>query len=84
MSDMIKLRVDELAAQKGIPNANQLSVKAKALGLVIHTETASQLWNNRIEKIALKTINALCIVLDCKPGELFTGDAERAKKARKK
>jgi DNA-binding Xre family transcriptional regulator len=63
---MVTLKARELAESKGLLRPMDL---ARASGLsfsVVH-----KIWNGEQTRIDLTTINALCIALKVKPGQLF-------------
>ncbi len=80
---MVKLRIQEMAIKRGITTAYQLQ---KAMD--VHPGMAARLWKEETEMIALKTIDSLCEVLDCEPGDLIVrvkvSKAESKKKTVKK
>lgn len=63
---MIKFLVHQVAAQKDILKIGDLAEKAG-----LHRVTVSKLWNNKANQVDTKTLEALCIALDCQPGELI-------------
>lgn len=63
---MVKLRIREVAEQKGLKTAYQLQ---KAMN--VQPTTAARLWKAKMGKIALTTIDALCEVLECEPCDLI-------------
>lgn len=75
------LRIREAAEAQGVTSSYQLM---KLMG--IPTGHAAKLWKGEMRMIGLDTIDALCIALKCKPGELFdySSDAAKATKRTKK
>jgi putative transcriptional regulator len=65
-STMIKLNIRPLAAAAGIGNP---LVFSKQSGLAY--AMCYKLWNDQQTRIDLSTIDRLCEVLRCSPGELF-------------
>jgi DNA-binding Xre family transcriptional regulator len=63
---MIKTRIKELAAKKGITSAYQLQ---QFLG--VHATDAYRLFGDEMKSISLKNIELLCIKFKCKPNNLF-------------
>ena len=70
---MIKLIVRNLAAAAGIGNALVLS---KQSGLAY--AMCYKLWNDQQTRIDLTTIDRLCDVLRCSPGDLFVRETGSA------
>jgi putative transcriptional regulator len=67
---MIKLNIRPLAAAAGIGNP---LVFSKQSGLAY--AMCYKLWNDQQTRIDLSTIDRLCDVLRCSPGELFLREA---------
>lgn len=63
---MLKLRIKELAQQKGMRRPMDL---AKKSGLSF--SVAYKLWHDQQTRIDLKTIERLCKTFRVKPGQLF-------------
>ena len=63
----VELRVKEVALERGIQNPYQLM---KLLG-TFDPAMASRLWKGGMDKIGLKTIDRLCEIFSCEPGDLF-------------
>jgi DNA-binding Xre family transcriptional regulator len=61
------LRIREAAEARGVTSSYQLM---KLMG--IPPGHAAKLWKGEMRMIGLDTIDALCIALQCKPGELFS------------
>ena len=70
---MIKLIVRELAGAAGIGNALVLSRQSGLAYAMCH-----KLWNDQQTRIDLTTIDRLCEVLRCSPGDLFVREAQTA------
>ena len=70
---MIKLMVRDLAAAAGIGNALVLS---KQSGLAY--AMCYKLWNDQQTRIDLTTIDRLCDVLRCSPGDLLVRETPTA------
>jgi DNA-binding Xre family transcriptional regulator len=60
------LRIREAAEARGVTSSYQLM---KLMN--IPPGHASKLWKGEMRMIGLDTIDALCLALECKPGELF-------------
>ena len=73
---MIKLIVRNLAAAAGIGNALVLS---KQSGLAY--AMCYKLWNDQQTRIDLTTIDRLCEVLRCSPGDLFVRETQSARES---
>ena len=63
---MIKKHVREVAERRGIKNAHGLQI-----ALEVSPTAAAKLWNGKFEMIGLVTLDKLCRVLRCKPGDLL-------------
>lgn len=63
---MIKVRIKEIAEERGIKNAHRLELAA-----ALSPAAAARLWKGEIEKISMETLDRLCRTLNCKIGELF-------------
>lgn len=68
---MITKHVREVAERRGIKNAHGLQ-----LALEISPTAAAKLWKGEFEMIGLTTLDRLCRVLRCKPGDLLKYDAD--------
>ena len=64
--NMVRLKVREIAEQRGITNPFALS---RATG--INYANTYKLWHSEQRMISMETINRLCIALKVKPGQLF-------------
>jgi putative transcriptional regulator len=62
----IKLKVQEIAKEKGIESGYQLH---KIAGL--KPPTAYRLFRNEAKQISLETLEKICFALECEPGDLF-------------
>lgn len=71
-ANMARLRVEEIAKKRGIPNAHQLQLKLK-----ISPSKASRLWAGNPDKIGMDTIEQLCFVLKCSPNDLIAPESRR-------
>lgn len=69
---MVTLNLRKLANAAGITNANQL---VKATGLSLSAGYA--LWGEKPERIELETLDILCRVLRCRPGDLLIRRSRR-------
>ena len=69
LSDVIKLRIREVAQSKGIMTAYQLQ---KLTG--VQPSLAAKWYKNEIKMIAIDTIDLLCKKLDCTPNDLLAFD----------
>jgi DNA-binding Xre family transcriptional regulator len=72
---MVVFRIRQVAEDRGITTAYQLQ---KAMG--INPGMAARLWKHSGQGITLRTIDALCEALNCKPCDLF--DYKPGKKAK--
>lgn len=63
---MITKHVREVAERRGIKNAHGLQ-----LALEVSPTAAAKLWKGEFEMIGLTTLDKLCRVLRCKPGDLL-------------
>ena len=70
---MIKLIVRELSGAVGIQNALALSKQSGLAYAMCH-----KLWNGQQTRIDLTTIDRLCDVLGCSPGDLFVRESQTA------
>lgn len=66
IGSMIEIRIREVAEKRGITNAYQLQ---KATGL--SASMAARLYKDDVEMIALRTLDALCSALKCKPNDII-------------
>ena len=73
---MIKLIVRSLADAAGIGNALVLSRQSGLAYAMCH-----KLWNDQQTRIDLTTIDRLCEVLRCSPGDLFVREAQATGKS---
>jgi putative transcriptional regulator len=71
---MIKLIVRDLAAAAGIGNALVLSRQSGLAYAMCY-----KLWNDQQTRIDLTTIDRLCDVLRCSPGDLFVRETPTAR-----
>ena len=67
---MLTFRLHILMAEKGPGRPYRISEIARLTGL--QPNTVSGIYNNRARRIDLDTIDTLCHVLDCQPGDLFS------------
>ena len=77
ISFMIKLIVRDLAMGEGIGNALVLS---KQSGLAY--AMCYKLWNDQQTRIDLTTIDRLCDVLRCSPGDLIVREGQTVEKSK--
>jgi putative transcriptional regulator len=73
---MIKIKIKEIAKERGIKNAHRLQLAAG-----LSPAAASRFWKSEIEKISMETLDRLCRFLECQPGDLFVYTAEKSSKA---
>jgi putative transcriptional regulator len=66
---MVRFRLHVLMAEKGPGRPYRISELARLTGL--QANTVSGIYNNKARRIDLDTIDTLCHVLECSPGELF-------------
>jgi putative transcriptional regulator len=63
-------KIRQLAESRGLTTAYQLQKNAG-----LSSSMAARLWRDEVEMIALTTIDALCDVLECEPGDLFVRES---------
>jgi len=68
------LTIREAAEKRGITSSYQLM---KALD--IPPGHASKLWKGEMRMIGLDTVDALCVALKCKPGDLIKYEPDSGK-----
>lgn len=66
---MVRFRLHVLMAEKGPGRPYRISEIARLTGL--QANTVSGIYNNKARRIDLDTIDTLCQVLDCDPGDLL-------------
>jgi putative transcriptional regulator len=66
---VVKFKLHILMAEKGPGRPYKISEIARLTGL--QPNTVSGIYNNRARRIDLDTIDTLCAVLNCQPGDLF-------------
>ena len=66
---MVKFRLHILMAERGPDRPFKISEIAKMSGL--QANTVSGIYNNKARRIDTATIDTLCEVLKCQPGDLF-------------
>ncbi len=66
LKEVIKVRIREVAQEKGITTAYQLQ---KLTG--VQPSLAAKWYSNEIKMIAIDTIDLLCTKLDCTPNDLL-------------
>jgi putative transcriptional regulator len=76
---VIKFRLHKVAADRDI---TKIGVMAERAGL--NPKTISSLWNNNTLRVDLSTLDALCEVLHCTPGDLLEYVPETSLKTKKK
>ena len=69
--NMIATRIRELAENRGMATAYQLQKAAN-----LSPSMAARLYRDEVEMIALKTVESLCLALQCQPGDLFAYSPE--------
>lgn len=74
----IRLNLRERAKAAGIINAHQL---VKATGFSV--STAYALWSEKAQGIEFATLDKLCDVLQCQPGDLIQRNGTRRKAGEK-
>jgi putative transcriptional regulator len=72
LSNVVKVRIRELAEKRGITTAYQLQKLTGA-----QPGLAAKWYRNDLKSISLDTIDLLCKKLECTPGELFAYDARK-------
>lgn len=63
---MIRLAIRDVAQRRGITTAYQLMKAAN-----VQPAVAAKWWTNKMDKIAIKTLDKLCTVLECRPEDLL-------------
>lgn len=76
---MIRFRLHKVAANLDILKIGELAEKAG-----LSPQTVSGLWNNNTLRVDLATLDALCEVLHCTPGDLLEYLPETSAKTKKK
>lgn len=78
---MLRLAIRELCLREGIENPYSLS---QLSGLPY--ATCRRIWNETATRVDLSTLEALCVILECRPGMLFDyrPEPERVKRRSKK
>ena len=66
---MVRFRLHILMAEKGPGRPYRISEIARISGL--QANTVSGIYNNKARRIDAATIDTLCEVLECEPGDLF-------------
>lgn len=74
MQNMVTTRIREAAESRGITTAYQLQ---KSTGLP--PSMAARLFKDEVDMIALRTIDTLCVALECSPGDLFVQTGAKKK-----
>ncbi len=76
---MVKFRLHILMAEKGPDRPYRISEIARMSGL--QANTVSGIYNNKARRIDTATIDILCEILSCHPGDLFehTVDSPQAR-----
>jgi DNA-binding Xre family transcriptional regulator len=72
ISNLVKLRIREVAEERGITTAYQLQ---KLTG--VQTTVAYKWFKNDMKMIAIETIDLLCKKLKCKPADLFSFEGDK-------
>jgi DNA-binding Xre family transcriptional regulator len=71
MSDMITVRIREMAEKRGIMTAYQLQ---KAMDVA--PSLAAKWWTNDMRMIGIDTLSRLCKTLRCKPSDILVYSAD--------
>ena len=79
MENMIKSRLHILMAEKG-----RLTIRDLARKAGISEPAVSRLYHDKAERFDRSTLNSLCKVLDCQPGDLFEYVPDKPKRRAKK
>jgi putative transcriptional regulator len=77
MSGMIKSRVREVAEAHGIASSYALQ---HTLGVA--PTVAARLWQDKVTRFSVETLNKLCEAFNCQPGDLLIHIPDK-KKGRK-
>lgn len=72
LSMIVKNRLAVLRAEKGIRSISELQRMMKEAGYPIARKTLDRFDKNENNQIHYDTIAALCVILKCSVGELFT------------
>jgi DNA-binding Xre family transcriptional regulator len=71
---MIRTRIREIAQENSITTAYQLQKAAN-----LPPSMAARLFKDKVEMIALRTIESLCNAFQCEPADLFIYEPSNAK-----
>ena len=63
---MVKIRIQELAKEKGITTAYQLQKEMN-----IHPSLAAKWFRNNLSSISFASLDALCVFFDCQINDLL-------------
>lgn len=63
----MQIHIRDVAESRGIANASQLWRRIGG-----SQESAAQLWKGEFKMIGIGTLEKLCAVLECQPGDLLT------------
>lgn len=67
----IRNRLSILMAEKGIRSVSELQRMIEDHGLTISRRTLDKLYNNVSNRFDMDTLATLCVILDCKPGDIL-------------
>jgi putative transcriptional regulator len=76
---MVELKVKEIAERRGINNPLSLSQESG-----IAYSNCHKMWNGQQKMISLDTIDRLCEVLNCEPGDLLVRVSSAKKSVKNK
>ena len=68
---MIQCRLRELMASKGRREGRRITYDDILAGTGISKTTLTRLANDRADRVAISTVERLCVYFDCQPGDLF-------------
>ncbi|HEX9929507.1 MAG TPA: helix-turn-helix transcriptional regulator [Pyrinomonadaceae bacterium] len=63
---MLKIRIREVALEKGIRTSYQLKKRAK-----LAPTTAVRCFNNQVKHLTIETLSKICEALDCEVSDLL-------------
>lgn len=67
----IRNRLSILMAERDIRSVSELQRKIKNHGLTISRRTLDKFYNNESNRFDMDTLATLCVILDCKIGDML-------------
>jgi putative transcriptional regulator len=67
----IRNRLSILMAERDIRSVSELQRKIKEHGLTISRRTLDKFYNNESNRFDMDTLATLCVILDCKVGDIL-------------